>query len=81
MTGLIVTLIIGAIAGWLAGKIKKGGGFGALGNIGLGLIGGFVGGHILGWFGIYTYGMVGRIVTALIGALIVLWVVGLFKKN
>ncbi len=81
MSNLIIFLLIGAIAGWAAGKLMRGGGLGPIGNIALGIVGSYVGGHVLGWFGVYAYGLVGRILTAIVGAVIVLAVVGLFKKD
>ncbi len=52
ITNLIIFLAIGAIAGWLAGNLIKGGGFGLMGNIVVGVIGAFVGGFVFGLFGI-----------------------------
>ena len=80
VTGLIVWLIIGAVAGWLAGNVMKGGGFGLIGNIVIGLIGSVIGGFLLG--GLFaSLGIVGSIITAAIGAAIVLFVVGLVVKR
>ncbi len=76
---LIVFLIIGAVAGWLAGQIMTGGGFGLIGNIVVGIIGAFVAGWLLpGFFPIG--GIAGSIVHAAIGAIIVLFVIGLIKR-
>jgi uncharacterized membrane protein YeaQ/YmgE (transglycosylase-associated protein family) len=76
---LIIWLIIGAIAGWLAGQIMTGGGFGLVGNIVLGIVGAAVAGFLLpGFFPIGGY--VGSIVHAAIGAIIVLLIVGLIKR-
>ncbi len=76
---LIVFLIIGAVAGWLAGQIMTGGGFGLIGNIVVGIIGAFVAGWLLpGFFPIG--GILGSIVHAAIGAIIVLLVIGLIKR-
>jgi uncharacterized membrane protein YeaQ/YmgE (transglycosylase-associated protein family) len=76
---LIIFLIIGAVAGWLAGQIMSGGGFGLIGNIIVGIIGAFVAGWLLpGFFPIG--GIIGSIVHAAIGAIIVLFVVGLIKR-
>jgi len=80
-TGLIMTLIIGGIAGWLAGNILKGGGFGLLVNILLGIVGAFIGNYGFSLLGIAAGGWIGQLVAATIGALILLFVVGLFKKN
>lgn len=78
---LLYVLLIGAIAGWLAGKIMKGGGFGLLINIILGIVGGFVGNWLFGVLNIsLTDGVVGDILTGGIGAVVILFVAGLFKK-
>ena len=74
-------LLIGAIAGWLAGKIMKGGGFGLLLNIVLGIVGGFVGNWLFGVLNINLMeGVIGDVLTGGIGAVVVLFVAGLFKK-
>jgi uncharacterized membrane protein YeaQ/YmgE (transglycosylase-associated protein family) len=76
---LIIFLIIGAVAGWLAGQIMSGGGFGLIGNIVIGIIGAFVAGFLLpGFFPLG--GIIGSIIHAAIGAIIVLFVVGLIKR-
>lgn len=80
-TGLITFLFIGAVAGWLAGTLMKGGGFGLLGNIIVGILGAVIGGYVFGMLGVSTGGMIGSIVTATIGAAILLFVVGMFKKG
>ena len=73
-------LVIGAIAGWLAGNLMKGGGFGLFGNIIVGVIGAVVGGWVFGFLGITASGFIGSLITAVVGACILLFVVGLFKK-
>ena len=80
-TGLIAFLLIGAIAGWLAGTLMKGGGFGLFGNIVVGIIGAVIGGYVFGLLGISAGGMIGAIVTATAGAAILLYFVGLIKKG
>jgi uncharacterized membrane protein YeaQ/YmgE (transglycosylase-associated protein family) len=81
LESLLVILIIGAIAGWLAGVIMKGGGFGLLGDIVVGIIGAFVGYFVLGKLGIsFGVGWIGSIVTAMIGAIIVLALVRLLRR-
>ena len=82
MERLLIILIIGAIAGWLASVIMKGGGLGLLGDIVLGIVGAFVGSFVLGkLLGVALgAGIVGSIVTALIGAIIVLALVRLIKR-
>ena len=80
-TGLIAFLIIGAIAGWLAGILMKGGGFGLPGNIVVGIIGAVIGGWVFGLLGISAGGFIGSIVTATAGAAILLYFVGMVKKG
>jgi len=81
VVGFIPFLIVGVIAGWIAGKIMRGGGYGLFGNLVLGMIGAFVGGNVIDWFGLEASGgMVPAIATASLGAIILLWVVGLFKS-
>jgi uncharacterized membrane protein YeaQ/YmgE (transglycosylase-associated protein family) len=78
---LIIWLIVGAIAGWLAGQIMTGGGFGLIGDIVLGIIGAVVAGWLLPRLGIFIgSGVVAAIINALIGAVIVLLVVRLVKR-
>jgi uncharacterized membrane protein YeaQ/YmgE (transglycosylase-associated protein family) len=78
---IIAWLIIGAIAGWLAGTLVKGGGFGLLVDIIVGIVGAFVGGWLAGLLGISLgAGWIGSIITATIGAVILLFVVRLFKR-
>ncbi|HEX5958636.1 MAG TPA: GlsB/YeaQ/YmgE family stress response membrane protein [Hyphomicrobiaceae bacterium] len=79
---LIVWLVIGAIAGWLAGQIMTGGGFGLVGNIIVGIIGAAVAGWLFPYLGLSFFGnpLVGAIVNALIGSIIVLFVLGLLKR-
>ena len=78
----VYSIIIGFISGFLAGKIMRGSGFGLLWNCLLGLLGGVVGGHVLGWLGI-SWGdtTIGTIATAVVGAVIVLWLASLFNKK
>lgn len=80
ITSLLIFLAIGAVAGWLAGNIMKGGGFGLLGNILVGVIGAFIGGWVFGLLGIAINGLIGSLVTAVAGAALLLFVVGLVKK-
>lgn len=80
VTGLVVYLAIGAVAGWLAGNIMKGGGFGLFGNIVVGIIGAAIGGFVFGLLGVSAGGLIGSIVTATAGAGILLFLVGLIKK-
>lgn len=80
ITGLLIFLAIGAVAGWLAGTIMKGGRFGLLGNIVIGIIGSFIGGYLFRLLGISAAGLVGSIVTATAGAIVLLYLVRLIKR-
>lgn len=77
---LIVFLIIGVVAGFLAGKIIKGGGFGLVGDLVLGVIGAFVGGWVFGLLGILPVGLIGTLISATAGAVILLFLIRLVKK-
>lgn len=80
--GLIIFLIIGAVAGWLAGVLMKGYGFGLIGNIVVGIVGAFVAGLILPMVGISIGGgILGSIIHATIGAVILLFLIGLVRKR
>ncbi|AMP01458.1 transglycosylase associated family protein [Collimonas arenae] len=79
--GFIAWLIIGAIAGWLAGVLVKGGGFGVLVDIIVGIVGAFIGGWLAGVLGIHVgSGWIASIVTATIGAVILLFILRLIKR-
>lgn len=79
--GLLYSLLIGAVAGWLAGKFMKGGGFGLLINIILGIVGGVVAGWLFGKLGInISSGILGDVLKGAIGASIILLVANLLKK-
>jgi len=80
LTGLLIFLAIGAVAGWLAGTLMKGGGFGLLGNIVVGIIGAVVGGFVFGLLDIITGGIVGSIISATVGAVILIFAVRIIKK-
>ena len=80
ITSLLIFLAIGALAGWLAGNLMKGGGFGLLGNILLGVIGAVVGGWVFGLLGLSATGLIGSLVTAVAGASLLLFVVGAVRK-
>ena len=77
---LLIILAIGAVAGWLAGVIMKGGGFGLLGDIVIGIIGAFIGGFLFSLLGISAGGLIVQIITATVGAVVLLFVLRLIKK-
>lgn len=78
---IIIWLIVGAIAGWLAGLVVKGGGFGLIGDIIVGIIGGLIAGWLLPRLGIYLgSGFVAAVIDAFIGAVILLLILRLIKR-
>ena len=79
--GIIVWLIIGAIAGWLAGLLVKGGGFGLIGDIVVGIVGAVIGGWLAGALGLSIgSGFIASIITAMIGAVILLIILRAIKR-
>jgi uncharacterized membrane protein YeaQ/YmgE (transglycosylase-associated protein family) len=80
MDGLLWFLLIGLAAGWLAGRIMKGRGFGLVGNLIVGVIGALLGGFLFTLLGLHAYGLVGSLVTAVVGAIVLLYLVGVIKK-
>ncbi len=79
--GLIWFLAIGLLAGWLAGQIMKGGGFGLLGDLIVGVIGALLGGWLFGLLGIASYGLFGSLITATIGAIVLLFLIRLIRRG
>jgi uncharacterized membrane protein YeaQ/YmgE (transglycosylase-associated protein family) len=79
--GIFISLIIGGLAGLLAGIIRRGHGFGFFGNIIVGLVGGFVGNIIFSAFGIQDTNFIGSVVVSTIGAVALLLVLGIFGKD
>lgn len=73
-------LLVGLIAGWLAGKLTKGSGFGVLGDIVIGVIGAFIGGFLFRLVGFSAGGTIGSIIVATIGAVVLVYVVKAIKK-
>jgi uncharacterized membrane protein YeaQ/YmgE (transglycosylase-associated protein family) len=82
MQGLLVSLILGAIAGWLGGQLYKGSGLGLIGNIVTGILGGVIGYWGLGKLGISLgTGWIGYILTAAVGAIVLLALLNLIVKK
>lgn len=79
-TNLIYFLLIGLVAGWLAGKVMKGSGYGVLGDLVIGVIGAFLGGWIFGLLHIAAGGLIGLLVTAFVGAVVLVWLLRMIKK-
>ncbi len=78
---LLLFLVIGVVAGFLAGKIMKGSGFGLIGDLIVGVIGSFIGGWVFGLLGISAGGILGVLVAAIVGALLFLYVIRLAKSR
>lgn len=82
MEHLIYTLIIGAVSGWLAGVIRQGYGFGLLGNIIVGILGAFIGSWLFAQLGFNRSGStLNYILTSVVGALVLLFLIGLIRKT
>ena len=77
---LVWVILIGILAGWIAGQIWKGSGFGVLGDLIVGVIGSLLGSFLFGLIGIGAYGLIGRLVIAVLGAIILLWLIRLIKR-
>lgn len=81
LESLLIILLVGAVAGWLAGLIVKGFGYGLLGNIVVGIVGAFVAGLLFPRLGVSIgSGVAGAIVHATIGAVILLFLIRLIKR-
>jgi uncharacterized membrane protein YeaQ/YmgE (transglycosylase-associated protein family) len=79
--GLLWWLLVGLIAGFLAGKVMKGQGYGILMDILVGIVGSILGGFLFGLIGIVAVGFIGSIVVAFAGAVILIWLVRRFKRT
>jgi uncharacterized membrane protein YeaQ/YmgE (transglycosylase-associated protein family) len=78
---LILFLVIGLVAGWLASRIMRAGPFGLVGDLIVGVAGAFIGGWLFGLIGISAGGILGSLVIALIGAIVLLYVLRLIKRS
>src|SRR5262249_41594496 len=80
LSGLIWAVIVGLIAGWLAGKVMKGGGYGVPMDIVLGIVGGVIGRFVFGLLGLSASGLTGSIIVSFVGAVILIWLVRRLKR-
>lgn len=80
MDGLIWFLVIGLIAGWLAGQVFRGRGFGLIGNLIVGMIGALIGGWLFGIVGLSAYGFIGSLIVAFVGAIVLLFLLNLVRR-
>ncbi len=78
---LCILLVVGAVAGWLAGLILRRRGFGLVGNLIIGVAGSFIGRFILGVIGFRADRMLASIITAVIGAILLLWLLSLIPRR
>ena len=78
--GIIWWIIVGLIAGWAAGKIMKGGGYGVVADIVLGILGAIIGGWVVGVLGLGHGGTIWSILVAILGAVILIWLTRLIKR-
>jgi len=77
---LIWTVVIGILAGWLAGQIVKGRGMGLVVDLIVGIIGSLLGGFVFGLLGLGAYGLIGRLVMATVGAVLLLLLIRVIKR-
>jgi len=78
---LLLFLVIGVVAGFLAGKIMRGAGYGIVGDLIVGVIGSFIGVWVFGLLGLGVGGILGLLVASVVGALLLLYVLRLIKKG
>ena len=81
LTGLIMFLAIGALAGWLDENLMKGGGFGVVNNVIIGVVGSVVGGFLFSLIGFKAVGLIGSIISATVGASVLLFVIAKVNDN
>jgi uncharacterized membrane protein YeaQ/YmgE (transglycosylase-associated protein family) len=77
---ILIIVAIGAVAGWLAGVIMSGSGFGLPGDIVIGIIGAVIGGFLFGLLGLAAVGLIGQIISATVGAVVLIYILRLMKK-
>jgi len=78
---LLIFLLIGLAAGWIAGNIMKGRGFGVVGNMVVGVIGAVLGGVLFSIIGLTSTNIFGSLITAVVGAVVLLFAISFIKKN
>jgi uncharacterized membrane protein YeaQ/YmgE (transglycosylase-associated protein family) len=81
VNGYLWFILIGIAAGWLAGQIMKGGGYGLVGDLIVGVIGALLGGWLFGLAGIAAAGLIGQLVVATLGAIVLILLLRLIKKK
>ena len=73
-------IVIGLVAGWLAGQFMKGGGFGVIGDIIVGVLGALIGGFLFSLLGLSAGGLLGSLIVATIGAIVLIFILRLIKR-
>ena len=82
LLSIVLSIVIGGIAGFIAAKLMRGAGLGVLGNVAVGIAGAFLGYYLFSLLGIATFGgLIGTLFTATVGALLLLAIVGLFTRR
>jgi uncharacterized membrane protein YeaQ/YmgE (transglycosylase-associated protein family) len=81
LSNVLWWLVVGLIAGFLASRVMRGGGYGIVGDIVVGIIGAFIGGWLAGLLGLGSFGLIGTIVVAFIGACILLAILHAFSRG
>jgi uncharacterized membrane protein YeaQ/YmgE (transglycosylase-associated protein family) len=74
-------ILIGLAAGFLAGAVVKGHGFGLLGNLIVGVVGALLGGFLFGLLGLVSVSVIGNLISAFVGAVVLLWLIGFVKRK
>ena len=80
VSALVWFLLIGLIAGWLAGQVMKGGGYGVVGDMIVGVIGAFLGGWLFSLLGIGAGGLIGSIIVAFVGACVLIFLLRVIRR-
>jgi uncharacterized membrane protein YeaQ/YmgE (transglycosylase-associated protein family) len=80
VSNFFAILIVGGIAGWIAGNVMKGRGFGIFGNIMVGIVGAFFGGFLFRILGLSAHGVIGSLIMATLGAIALLAIIGYLRK-
>jgi len=78
---ILTFIVVGLIAGWIAGQVVRGYGFGMVGDIVVGIVGALIGGFLFDLMGITTYGFIGSVVMSVIGAVLLLAVIKMVRTN
>lgn len=81
MNSFLYFIIIGALAGWIGGRLTRGRAFGLFGNILVGIVGAVLGVWIFGWMGISADNFLYQLAAAIVGSVVFLLLIGLFRKN